>query len=741
MTTYDTGNPMPSADARDRFDNSQTFDEVINSPEVASRTRLGRMIKTLTGMRQDFSQLLAASYYEPVHLAYVPGSPLTVLRPTQLIDYNGTVYRAKMPTEFPLTLSGTWASDQAKLVDVGDMALRQQLSQLEDMSQGASLAARSIQWIRNVAKLKTFAGLYRGQTVRLGSASVLGDRGASTYEWDETSTATANDREVVAVTGVTTGRWLEVVQRSRLAPLSTTVTDIGNAPTIEAGRLSAMFKAEKIRRNAGLQPWVIIGLLDQTAIGNTTDPRTTQAAMSITSSASAAALASSGSGTQASPYLIRDKTVTFASGTPGLTLNDPAATYYVRFYNVRFQGTTNGSASVNFASFGTPVAFERCAWTGGSGTADEVAVQITSGTMQCYGCDFSGISGQIFVGSGLTAKKVYLSGCRVTGTAKATATNGVFWAAAAGDYVVEAYNCEFRSTHYHWHVGNGWTIKYTRVENTLIQGCAVGIGDLNYLKPGGNILSQTPLMIGSSYFKNVRFAYTAGVTQTACYGNGADAVTFEHCSFEGNVADRRLFEWRRTSNVTMLQCYFAKALGNNTAGNEVCEFWETSGLTVRECWANGAPEDCYELVTSYGNNKFIDNVADGVAGQAIDLFGVGSLDIEVDGIYGDCGDAAVLITDVDYVRVTNVHVLQTGTSALGSVVLERRNAAPGVSPKGCSITGPLSLPSVCSQGKPFAVDTRYAAVAGGIGANFATWWEGTALQTYGSATPARLTLR
>lgn len=741
MTTYNTGNPVPSGDARDRFDNTQTLDEVVTGSGLTTVTRTGKTIKTLAGQQQDFNTFLISSGFEPAHLIYAVGSALTVNRPTQLIDYNGSVYRVKMPSTFPVNLTGVWASDSAKLVDVGDLSLRQSLGSLEDMSQGASLVPRAIQWVRNVAKLKTFAGLYQGQVIRLGAASVLGDRGAAIYEWDGTSTATGNDREVVAVTGVSTGRWLETVQRSRLGPLSTTVTEIGNAPTIEADRLAAMFKAERIRRNAGLQPWVVLGPYDPTAVGNTADPRTTQAAMTITSAASAAALASAGTGTLADPYIIRHKTVTFASSAPALTLNDPAATYYVRFYNVRFQGTSNGSAAVNHAAFGTPVAYERCAWTGGSGTADEVAVQVTSGTSQHYGCLFSGMSGQVFVGSGTSAKKVYLQNCIVVGTAKAVATNGVFWAAGSGDFSAEIYNCSFTSSHFHWHVGNGWTIRYTRVENTVIGGCAVGIGDLNYLRPGGNIGSQVPLMVGSSFFKNVRFTYTAGVTQTACYGNGADQVTFENCSFEGSAVDRRLFEWRRTSGVTMRRCYFSKTVGNNTAGNEVCEFWETSGLLVTECWANGAPEDCYELVSSYGNNRFIDNVGDNVAGQLVDIFGVGSFDVEIDGVYGDCGDAAVLITDVDYVRVTNVHVLQTGTSALGSVVLERRNAAPNVSPKGCSITGPLSLPSVCSQGKPFAVDTRYAAVAGGIGANFATWWEGSALQTYGPATPARLTLR
>lgn len=742
MTTYNTGNPVPSGDARDRFDNTQTLDEVVTGSGLTTVTRTGKTIKTLAGQQQDFNKFLISSGFEPDHLIYAVGSALTVNRPTQLIDYNGSVYRVKMPSTFPVNLTGVWASDSAKLVDVGDLSLRQSLGSLEDMSQGASLVPRAIQWVRNVAKLKKFAGLYQGQVIRLGAASVLGDRGAAIYEWDGTSTATGNDREVVAVTGVSTGRWLETVQRSRLGPLSTTVTEIGNAPTIEADRLAAMFKAERIRRNAGLQPWVVLGPADPSQVGLTTDPRVTSAVISITSAASAAAVAGSGTGTLLDPYVIKNRNITPVSGTPGVVLNDPAATYYVKLYNCYLSGSTNGSSFINMAAFGTNVVFERCRFTGAGGAGGylESLVQISSGSIEFKGCEISGISTYIFVGAGLTSKKGKMTDCIVQGNANTANTNGVFYAAAAGQFEMEIYRCSFLSRHFHWHVGNGWTIDYLQVQDTIIGGCAVAIGDLNYLKPG-NIYSQVPNMIRHSNFKNVRFTYTAGVTQTACYGNGADQVTFENCSFEGSAVDRRLFEWRRTSGVTMRRCYFSKTVGNNTAGNEVCEFWETAGLLVTECWANGAPEDCYELVSSYGNNRFIDNVGDNVAGQLVDIFGVGSFDVEIDGVYGDCGDAAVLITDVDYVRVTNVHVLQTGTSALGSVVLERRNAAPNVSPKGCSITGPLSLPSVCSQGKPFAVDTRYAAVAGGIGANFATWWEGSALQTYGSATPARLTLR
>lgn len=265
--------------------------------------------------------------------------------------------------------------------------------------------------------------------------------------------------------------------------------------------MRAMFKAEKIRRAAGCQPWVTLGPADPTKVGVTTDARVASPVISITSAASAAALAASGTGTQADPYVIKNRNLTFSSGTPAFVFNDPAATYYVRFYNVRATGTSNGSAAINFAAFGTPVVFERCGIAGGSGTADEIALQISSGTLEFYGVEFSGISGQLFVGAGLTAKRVRLTDCRVIGTAKNSATNGVFWAANAGEFDVDIYRCSFTSSHFHWHVGNGWTIDYNNVQDTIIGGCAVAIGDLNYLKPGGNILSQIPNMIRHSNFK------------------------------------------------------------------------------------------------------------------------------------------------------------------------------------------------------------------------------------------------
>jgi hypothetical protein len=62
--------------------------------------------------------------YIATHLPYVPGSPLNVPSARHLVDYDGLVYRARVPANFPVTLTGTWATDANLLVEVGDSVLR-----------------------------------------------------------------------------------------------------------------------------------------------------------------------------------------------------------------------------------------------------------------------------------------------------------------------------------------------------------------------------------------------------------------------------------------------------------------------------------------------------------------------------------------------------------------------------------------------------------------------------------------
>ncbi|HBO0862539.1 right-handed parallel beta-helix repeat-containing protein [Pseudomonas aeruginosa] len=125
MTTYATGNPIGSKDPRDLYDNAENFDAAMNDrTNVAWRDRFGVSRKTWFGIEDQVNAWLDSQGFEPGFLVYVDGSPLTVDRPTQLIQRDGNLYSVKRPASFPVTLSGNWAADEPLLVAQVDRALQ-----------------------------------------------------------------------------------------------------------------------------------------------------------------------------------------------------------------------------------------------------------------------------------------------------------------------------------------------------------------------------------------------------------------------------------------------------------------------------------------------------------------------------------------------------------------------------------------------------------------------------------------
>ncbi|HEE9760166.1 TPA: hypothetical protein R8F97_001035 [Pseudomonas putida] len=135
---YNTRNPVgPSGsnDPRDLFDNSGIADVwTTDRDKMSHPDRMGVPRKTWAGMEYgfevaqadrkiQFDQFLASSGYE-TPVPYQEG--IFVERYTQLIEYNGELYRAKTGV-LPVILTGDWSSDAPKLVAVGDAALRQDL--------------------------------------------------------------------------------------------------------------------------------------------------------------------------------------------------------------------------------------------------------------------------------------------------------------------------------------------------------------------------------------------------------------------------------------------------------------------------------------------------------------------------------------------------------------------------------------------------------------------------------------
>lgn len=115
MTTYNTMNPVPSADARDRYDNSQAFDEGLNSPEL---TFIGRLGQTLQSWAGAVGYQLLGDYTDGAV------GQFTMTNFNQVFRRGGEFWRVKASVTMPYTTTGNWGTDGANFVSVGDAILR-----------------------------------------------------------------------------------------------------------------------------------------------------------------------------------------------------------------------------------------------------------------------------------------------------------------------------------------------------------------------------------------------------------------------------------------------------------------------------------------------------------------------------------------------------------------------------------------------------------------------------------------
>lgn len=162
MTTYNTGNPVPSADARDRYDNSQTLDEVVNGDSESYTSRTGKQVISLGGMNSRFNnaqegraqeftdsqaeresefntdqserdtafqEFLEGTGWSSIG-AY--GAGVVITSHTQTVDYLGQPYQLKpsIPASLdaPYVTTGAWATEGVNFKLVGDNSLRQDLA-------------------------------------------------------------------------------------------------------------------------------------------------------------------------------------------------------------------------------------------------------------------------------------------------------------------------------------------------------------------------------------------------------------------------------------------------------------------------------------------------------------------------------------------------------------------------------------------------------------------------------------
>ncbi|HEJ3594005.1 TPA: hypothetical protein SMN30_006596 [Pseudomonas aeruginosa] len=192
MTTYATGNPLGSKGPRDLYDNAENFDAAMNDRvNTTWNDRFGVTRPTLKGYEEQFNSFLAGSGFENPPLIYVDGSPLTVDRATQIIDRGGNLYSVKLPSSFPVVLSGNWPEDEGLLVVRGDQSLRQEITSISP-SEGSSIIGNSTVSVSSVADIKN-------QTKRadlklsLSSYNPLGKSGGGTFIWSPSTPKSNHD--------------------------------------------------------------------------------------------------------------------------------------------------------------------------------------------------------------------------------------------------------------------------------------------------------------------------------------------------------------------------------------------------------------------------------------------------------------------------------------------------------------------------------------------------------------------
>lgn len=133
MTTYNTGNPVPSTEVKDLYDNAENLDNLVNGSGEVYPDRLGVPRLSWAGLEARFQDFLDSSGY--AYIGDYDSGPLEITARNQIFAKDGEFWRASAALTLPYTTIENWAVDQANFDSVGDAVLRYDLAQ----STGASL--------------------------------------------------------------------------------------------------------------------------------------------------------------------------------------------------------------------------------------------------------------------------------------------------------------------------------------------------------------------------------------------------------------------------------------------------------------------------------------------------------------------------------------------------------------------------------------------------------------------------
>ena len=226
--TFNTGNNVPSTDPRDLYDNAENLDKLVNGADPFYADRLGKLRESWSGMENSFnnaqegretaftlSQADKESRFQAFLVSsgyvskgdYAAGVVLAERNEYVAVDAATTgtspgLYRPNASATLPLTLTGTWATDSANLVLLGDDVLRQELAG----AGGAAMIGRGAQVVDSIAALRTLSRLSASKSAFVTGYYSPGDGGGGPYYLDQADTSSSDNGGTVIVAS-DGGRW------------------------------------------------------------------------------------------------------------------------------------------------------------------------------------------------------------------------------------------------------------------------------------------------------------------------------------------------------------------------------------------------------------------------------------------------------------------------------------------------------------------------------------------------------
>ena len=258
--TFNTGNNVPSTDPRDLYDNAENLDKLVNGADPFYADRKGKLRESWAGMENSFtnaqegretaftlSQADKESRFQAflVSSGYVSkgdyAANVVLAERNEYVAVNaattGTtagLYRPGPGATLPLTLTGTWATDAASLVLLGDDVLRQELAQRG----GQDLVGGSYRTVETVDRLRGVSGRYDGDQIFLLGHTQAGI-GAGPFRWLAGSSAYDDGGTVIGDEG-SPGRWVRQFSGPVFAEFFGALPGVQNDSTI-AFRAAAAF--------------------------------------------------------------------------------------------------------------------------------------------------------------------------------------------------------------------------------------------------------------------------------------------------------------------------------------------------------------------------------------------------------------------------------------------------------------------------------------------------------------------